>query len=68
VSGEIYPFWVKIETWGSEIIVNGYDAYDAEGLARLLFKIPTDVKITARPKFQTAMKSSSSMEKGDKAR
>lgn len=51
---EIYPFHVKIATWGSEITVRGYDAHDAEELTRVIFKIPTDVEITARPKIEDA--------------
>jgi len=40
-------FSTKIDTWGSPITMRAYDKQDAEGLARIIFKIPTDIKITA---------------------
>lgn len=40
-------FSTKIATWGSPITMRAYDEEDAEELARLLFKVPTDIKIIA---------------------
>ncbi len=40
-------FSTQIETWGSPLSIRAFDKKGAEGLARALFKIPTDVGITA---------------------
>ncbi len=46
---EINLFVVDIEDWVLPIHMRAYDVHDAEGLAQILFKIPTHKKITARP-------------------
>lgn len=40
-------FSTKIAPWGSSITMRAYDEEDAEELARALFKVPTDVEVTA---------------------
>ena len=40
-------FSTQIETWGSPLLIRAFDKNDAEGLTRILFKIPSDVGITA---------------------
>ncbi len=44
---ELKIFSTKIATWASPITMRAYDAKDAEGLARAIFKVPTDVGVTA---------------------
>ena len=44
---ELKLFSTQIETWGSPLLIRALDENDAEGLTRALFKIPTDVGITA---------------------
>ena len=44
---EIKLFSTQIETWGSPLLIRAYDEKDAEELTRILFKIPSDVGITA---------------------
>ncbi len=44
---ELKRFLTKIDTWGSPIIMRAFDKEDAEGLAQLLFKVPSDVNVTA---------------------
>ena len=44
---EIKRFSVKIATWANDLIIRAYDENDAVGLARVLFKIPSDIEITA---------------------
>ncbi len=44
---ELKLFSTQIGTWGSPLLIQAYDKNDAEGLTRALFKIPTDVGITA---------------------
>jgi len=41
-------FLVKIATWGNPLNIRGYDLIDAIGLTRILFKVPTDIEVTAR--------------------
>ena len=40
-------FSTQIETWGSPLLIRAFDKKDAEGLTRALFKVPTDVGVTA---------------------
>ncbi len=40
-------FSTKIETWASPLLIRALDEKDAEGLARMLFKVPTDVGVVA---------------------
>ncbi|KKN34583.1 hypothetical protein LCGC14_0792230 [marine sediment metagenome] len=44
---EFKLFSTKIATWASPITIRAYDEHDALGLTRALFKVPTDVEITA---------------------
>lgn len=44
---EIKRFSTQIDTWASPITMRAYDKDDAEGLARMLFKVPTDATVTA---------------------
>ncbi len=44
---EFKGFSTKIETWKEPIFMRAYDKEDAEGLARILFKVPTEIKVTA---------------------
>jgi len=46
---ELKLFSTQIETWARPLLIQAYDKNDAEGLTRALFKIPTDVGITATP-------------------
>ena len=46
---ELKLFSTQIETWASPLLIQAYDKNDAEGLTRALFKIPTDVGVTATP-------------------
>jgi len=46
---ELKLFKTKIETWGLPITMRALNEHDAEELARMLFKLSTDVKITAVP-------------------
>jgi len=39
-------FDVKIESWGSTIRIRAYDALDAVEVTRILFNIPSHIKIT----------------------
>ena len=45
---ELKLFSTQIETWGSPLLIQAYDENDAEELTRILFKIPSDIGITAR--------------------
>ena len=45
---ELKLFSTQIETWGSPLLIRAYDENDAEELTRILFKIPSDIGITAR--------------------
>ena len=49
---ELKRFSTKIDTWASPIIMRAYDEADAEGLARALFKVPSDVKVIATIEIQ----------------
>ena len=40
-------FSTKIETWASPIIIRAYNKEDAEALTQILFKVPSNIKITA---------------------
>ncbi len=40
-------FSTKIATWGSPITMRAYDKEDAEELARILFKVPSDIEVIA---------------------
>ena len=40
-------FSTQIETWGSPLSIRAFDKKDAEGLTRALFKVPTNVGVTA---------------------
>ena len=44
---ELKLFSTQIETWGSPLLIRAYDEKDAEELTRILFKVPSDVSITA---------------------
>jgi len=44
---ELKLFSTQIETWGSSLLIRAFSKYDAEGLTRALFKIPTDIGVTA---------------------
>ncbi len=44
---ELKLFSTKIDTWAEPITMRAYSPQDAEGLARLIFKVPTDSKIVA---------------------
>ncbi|MBA7649281.1 hypothetical protein ES703_57077 [subsurface metagenome] len=44
---EIKLFSTQIKTWGSPLLIWAFDEKDAEGLTRILFKIPSNVGITA---------------------
>ncbi len=44
---EVKRFSVKIATWAEPIIIRAYNEHDALGLTRALFKVPTEVEITA---------------------
>ena len=44
---ELKTYSTKIDTWASPITMRAYDTVDAEELARILFKMPSDMKITA---------------------
>jgi len=44
---EIKLFSTQIETWGSPLLIRAFDENHAEALTRILFKIPSDVGITA---------------------
>ena len=46
---ELKLYKTKIETWGLPITMSAFNEHDAEELARILFKIPTHIKITAEP-------------------
>lgn len=50
---ELKLFSTQIETWGSPLLIRAYDENDAEELTRILFKIPSDVGITARKETYT---------------
>jgi len=47
---EIKLFSTQIETWGSPLLIRAYDEPDAEGLTRILFKVPSNVGITVTKK------------------
>jgi len=57
VGKEIKLFSTQIKTWGSPLLIRAYDKDDAEGLTRALFKIPTDVGITATAEDAEEVKS-----------
>jgi len=44
---ELKLFSTQIETWGSPLLIRASDENEAEELSRILFKIPSDVGITA---------------------
>ena len=44
---ELKLFSTKIDTWAEPITMKAYSKHDAEGLARMLFKVQSDVKVTA---------------------
>ena len=44
---ELKLFSTQIDTWASPLLIRAFDEKDAEGLARMLFKVPTDGTITA---------------------
>jgi len=44
---EIKLFSTQIETWGSPLLIRAFDENHAEALARILFKISSEVGITA---------------------
>lgn len=46
---EIKLFEVKIESWAFPLDIRAYDEEDAEGLTRLLFKVPTNKKVSVTP-------------------
>ena len=43
-------FSTKIDSWAMPITINAHNVKDAEGLTRALFKVPTDVGVTATEK------------------
>lgn len=47
LENELKLFSIQIETWASPLLIRAFDEHDAEGLTRILFKIPSDVGITA---------------------
>ena len=47
----------KIDTWASPIIMRAYDEEDAEELARIVFKVPSHVKITATEEISSGQDS-----------
>lgn len=49
---EFKLFSTKISTWGSPITMRAYDEEDAEELARMLFKVPSDVGIIATEEIE----------------
>ncbi|MBA7661238.1 hypothetical protein ES703_69253 [subsurface metagenome] len=53
---ELKLFSTQIETWGSPLLIQAFDENDAEGLTRMLFKVPSDVGITATPLPQQIVK------------
>ena len=52
---ELKNYSTKIDTWASPITMRAYDKLDAEELARILFKVPTDIKVTAIEEIHSAM-------------
>ena len=44
---ELKLFSTQIETWVSPLLIRAFDKEDAEGLTRALFKVPTDIGVTA---------------------
>jgi len=44
---EIKLFSTQIETWARPLLIRAFDENDAEELTRALFKVPTDIGITA---------------------
>lgn len=44
---DLILFSTKIDTWKNPIDMRAYDKEDAEELARILFKVPSHVQITA---------------------
>jgi len=44
---ELKLFSTQIETWASPLLIRAFDERDAEGLTRALFKVPSDVGVTA---------------------
>ena len=44
---ELKLFSTQIETWGSPLLIRAFDEKHAEGLTRILFKVPSNVGITA---------------------
>ena len=44
---ELKLFSTQIETWGSPLLIRAFDENHAEGLTRILFKVPSEVGITA---------------------
>ena len=47
---ELKLFSTKIDSWGSPITISAFNKIDAEGLTRALFKVPTNVGVTATEK------------------
>lgn len=47
---EIKLFSTKIDTWGSPVTIRAFNKTDAENLARIIFKVSTEVEITATAK------------------
>jgi len=48
VENELKLFSAQIETWASPLLIRASDGKEAEGLTRILFKVPSDVGVTAR--------------------
>ena len=48
---ELKLFTTKIETWAMPITISAFNKIDAEGLTRALFKVPTNVGVTATGKM-----------------
>jgi len=44
---ELKLFSTQIETWASPLLIRAFDERDAEGLTQALFKVPSDVGVTA---------------------
>lgn len=44
---ELKLFSTQIATWGSPLLIRAFDESHAEGLTRILFKIPSEVGIIA---------------------
>lgn len=52
----IQVYSVQIENWESPLAIRAFDGKDAEGLTRALFKVPTDVKVTAMKEVKVCLK------------